>query len=376
MKSLYQIVMSDKENKNSPALSTYLFTEDEKPEFLSTNVITLNLLFSGRVEGGIPKGRISMISAPSMMGKSFIAYGLVKNAQKKGMQVCIIDTERAFSFQFAQAIGIDISPDKLVVLQENGIEEVSGIIMTICNEIPKEERKNLLFIIDSWGALVTSKTLDNALVGNDAADFTIPKKKNNLANIILNTKATYFVVNHVYDNVGGMGDTMNIPGGRKIIFNSDCVVLGRSRAKDTKSASDKTIVGHIITAETYKSRFSKEKSKLQFRIKVDGGLDIFYGILDDALEAGAILADKPGYYTRSHIVDDKPVSEKNLYCSDFWLPVFKDTDFKEYLEKKYTYQTAIDISKEHDALAIMDQEETTTEQVESTEEKPSKKKKR
>lgn len=374
MRSLYDIVLKDKESKDSPALSSYLFTEDEKPDFLSTNVISLNLLYSGRVDGGIPKGRISMISAPSMLGKSFIAYGLVKNAQKKGMQVCIIDTERAFSFQLAQSIGIDISPEKLIVLQENGIEEVMGIIMTICKEFPKNERKNILFIIDSWGALVTSKTLDNALVGNDAADFTIPKKKNNLANIILNTKATYFVVNHVYDNVGGMGDTLSIPGGRKIIFNSDCVVLGKSRAKEKKSASDPTIIGHIITAETYKSRWSKEKSKLQFRIKVDGGLDIFYGILEDALEAGVILTDKPGYYVRSHINDDKPVAERNLYCSDFWLPIFKDTDFKQYLEKKYTYMTPLDIEKEHDALAIMDSE-IQTEVTEETEEKKSKKKK-
>jgi RecA/RadA recombinase len=144
MKSLYDIILKDKATKDSPAMSSYLFQQDEKIEFLSTNVITLNLLFSGRVYGGIPIGRISMISAPSMLGKSFVAYGLVKNAQKKGMQVCIIDTERAFSFHFAEAIGIDIRPEKLVVLQENGIEEVSGIIMAICNEVPKEERKNIL----------------------------------------------------------------------------------------------------------------------------------------------------------------------------------------------------------------------------------------
>jgi len=356
MRSLYDIIIKDKETKDSPPLSSYLFTEDEKIEFLSTNVISLNLLFSGRVDGGIPKGRISMISAPSMLGKSFIAYGLVKNAQKKGMQVCIIDTERAFSFQFAQAIGIDISPDKLVVLQENGIEEVSGMIMTICNEIPKNERKDVLFIIDSWGSLVTSKTLNNALVGNDAADFTIPKKKNNLANIILNTKATYFIANHVYDNVGGMGDTLSVPGGRKIVFNSECVILGRSRAKEKKSASDPTIVGHIITAETYKSRWSKEKSKLQFRIKVDGGLDIFYGILDDALEAGVVDSPAAGSFRRPIINKNEKIKEANIYNSEFWLPIFKETDFKKWLEAKYTFSSPLDISKESDILNMLNGE--------------------
>jgi len=356
MKNIYDIVMKDKVTKDSPALSDYLFKEDEKIEFLSTNVITLNLLFSGRVDGGIPVGRVSMISAPSMLGKSFVGYGLVKNAQQKGMQVCIIDTERAFSFKFAKSIGIDISTDKLVVLQENGIEEVSGIIMTICKEVPKEERKNILFVIDSWGSLITSKTLDNALVGNDVADFTIPKKKNNLANIILNTKATYFVINHVYDNVGGMGDTMKIPGGRKIEYNCESIVLGRSRAKETKSATDKTVIGHIITAETFKSRWSKEKSKLKFRIKVEGGLDIFYGILEDAIEAGVIDVPSSGFYSRICVLDDKKYRENEIYNSDFWLPIFKETGFKDWLEKKYTYSTPLDISTESEALNIMNEE--------------------
>lgn len=349
-KSLYDIIMADKETKNSPALSSYLFTEDEHIKFLSTNVIPLNLLYSGRVNGGIPIGRISMISAPSMLGKSFIGYGLVKNAQKKGMQVCIIDTERAFSFQFAMNIGIDIDPKKLVVIQENGIEEVAGIIANICKNVSKSERRNIFFVIDSWGALVTSKTMDNASTGNDKADFTIPKKKNNLANIILNTRATYFIINHVYDNVGGMGDTMMIPGGRKIVFNSDCVVLGRSRAKEKKNASDPTIIGHIVTAETHKSRFSKEKSKLKYRIKFEGGLDTFYGILDDALEAGVIEKPKIGYYLRPHITDDKALKEKDIYNSDFWIPIFKETDFKNWLEDKYTFKADLDMVKNEIAL--------------------------
>jgi len=358
--------MKDKETKNSPALSSYLYGEDDPVEFLSTNIISLNLLFSGKVDGGIPIGRLSMISAPSMLGKSFIAYGLVKNAQKKGMQVCIIDTERAFSYSFAQAIGIDITPQKLVVLQENSIEDVMGIIATISESVPKEERKNIFFVVDSWGALVTSKTMDNASVGNDKADFTIPKKKNNLANIMINTRATFFVVNHVYDNVGGMGDTLMIPGGRKIVFNCDTIVLGRSRAKEKKSASNPEIVGHIITAETYKSRFSKEKSKLQFRIKVNGGLDIFFGILDDALEGGfvetgrildeketkkkgtEVWKNKPGTYMRTHIENDDPTKE--IYNSAFWLPIFKDTDFKKYLEKTYSHNNEFDISNDEEAL--------------------------
>jgi RecA/RadA recombinase len=308
-----------------------------------------------------------------MLGKSFIAYGLVKSAQKKGMQVVIIDTERAFSFQFAQAIGIDISPEKLVVLQENSIEEVSGIIMTICDSVPKTERKNLFFVVDSWGALVTSKTLENALEGNDAADFTIPKKKNNLANIILNTKSTFFVVNHIYDSMNAMsGELLSIPGGRKIVFNSDSVVLGKSRSKEKNT--DKEIIGHLITAETYKSRHSKEKSKLQFRMKYDGGLDVFYGILDDAVEAGVVGITKPGYYNRPHIADDKGISERDIYNSEFWIPIFKQTEFKQWLENKYTYTSKIDISKEENNIETILTAEAVVAKVEAVVEKTEPKK--
>ena len=350
MKSIIDIVMKDKETKDSPALSSYLFSEDEKVDFLSTNILILNLLYSGKVNGGIPLGRMSMISAPTMLGKSFIGYGLVKNAQKKGMQVCIIDTERAFNFNFALSLGIDIDPKQLVVLQENSIEEVMGIITTISDGIPKDERKNIFFLIDSWGSLVTSRTMENALTGNDKADMTMAQKKNTLANIMLNTRATYFVINHTYTNTGGMGDPLKIPGGSKILYNCDSVVLGRSRAKEKKNASDPTITGNIIIAETHKSRFSREKSKLKYRIKVNGGLDIFYGILDDALEFGVVEKPKMGKYSRPCVEKDKEWTEKKLYCSEFWLPVFKETNFKQMLEEKYTYKNELDIVLDEETL--------------------------
>ena len=39
--------------------------EEEKIEFLSTGVISLNLLLSGKIDGGIPRNKMSVISAPS-----------------------------------------------------------------------------------------------------------------------------------------------------------------------------------------------------------------------------------------------------------------------------------------------------------------------
>jgi len=363
--NLYKKILNDKGSEkkgttNLP-LSDYLINDSEEfVTYISSNFIVGNLLFSGRVKGGIPKGKISMISAPSMLGKSLIALSIIKTAQKEGMDVVIIDTERAFSFNTAKSIGVDVSPEKLIVLQENSIEEVKNIILKIVEGIPRTERANILFVIDSWGTLVSSKSIDDGLEGKDVKDMTLSQKKNELANIILNTKSTYFVVNHVYDNTGGFGDPLQIPGGRRIMFNSDSVVLCSSRAKDKDK--DKTITGSIISSQTFKSRHSREKIELQFRIKYDGGLDVFFGLKEDALEGGFIepgrviddketkkkgepvYKNKPGTFMRTHLKDDILIKEDEMYTIDFWMPIFKSTSFKDYLEKKYTFQDSFDIS--------------------------------
>ncbi|MFW6219532.1 MAG: hypothetical protein ACOC33_01560 [bacterium] len=374
-KSIYDIIQKDKGIKDRSSLSSYIIDHDLPLEFISTNVISLNLLFSGKVNGGIPKGKISMISAPSMLGKSFVGLSILKSAQRLGMNTIIIDTERAFSFKLAKGLGIDTSKEKLVVLQENSIENIKSIIMTICDNLSIEERRNTFFLIDSWGTLVTSKTIKDALTGNDVSDMTESKKKNALANILLNTQASFFVINHVYDNTGGFGDPLKIPGGRRIIFNSDSIVLGTSRAKDKNA---KSIDGHIISAMTYKSRNSKELSKLQFRIKNSGGLDVFYGILDDAIEGGFVEKTTKGKstaYIRPHIKDDEPIIEKKIYTSDFWTPIFKQTDIKKYLESKYTFENKFDITEsEKDLDDVMSENEPNDIVIEDQSNKKSKKK--
>lgn len=317
---------------------------NEKQEFISTGIITLNLLFSGQVDGGIPIGKISMISAPSTLGKSLIGYACMKNFQKKVPDgICIfLDIEKAFDYKLAEKYKIDLSKEKFIPIKENKIEEIEYIITDLTNDLTSEEQKKILFVVDSWAGLVTSKTLKDAVAGKDVADMTEPKKKNRLAKIFLGIDSTFFVINGVYDNIGGYGDPLSIPGARRIYYNAQTVVLSRSKSKD-KQGED--LNGVVIKAITHKSRIAKEKSDLEYRIKYNGGLDTFYGLLKDGLESGVISKPKNGRYSRTHIENDKEWKEKDIYCSDFWLPVFQETNFQEYLENKYSFKnTKIDIA--------------------------------
>jgi len=130
---------------------------------------------------------------------SFVGMKLAKNAQKmnKDLIVVYIDTEMAFDFDFSESVGI--STDRLLVIQSNRIEEVQQQVMAFNEDFSKEERANIFLIIDSWGGLVTSKTVSDATTGNDAADFTVAKKKNTFAKLLTGMGMTVFVINQVYD---------------------------------------------------------------------------------------------------------------------------------------------------------------------------------
>ena len=344
MDTIRKIIQADKGLKGTEKLSDLQYDiNDEDVQFLSTNCIPINLIFGGRPDGGIAIGGMSMISADSQLGKSIIGMNVVRNAQKRGMHTVVIDTERAFRKKVAQKMGVNTDEDKLSVFQTSSIETVETIIMKLMNDVPFLDRANILILIDSWGPLVTSKTIDNALVGNDKADFSDAKKKNRLANICLNTGATFMVVNHVYDNVGGFGDPLKIPGGKKIAFNCDNIGLCTSRARDKGTEG---VTGHIVSIKTYKSRFSIAETKMQYRIRNEGGLDPFFGMLPDALEHGCVEKPKPGKYIRPHIEGDKEIKEQDLYTGDFWGPIYRDTDFSEWLENKYQFSDDVLLADE------------------------------
>jgi len=315
--------------------------EEKKDDYISTNVISLNLLFSGRPFGGIQKGAISMMSAGSSQGKSFVGLSILKEAQKRGMECYVFDAEKSFDYNWAKGLGINVDPKVLPVIGTSEISKIKQAISMIEDGKNTAERANVFVLLDSWGTLVSQVMIDKAADGSTTRDMTLGFWKNELANIMKESGFTYFVINHVYDSIGGFGDPLQIPGGRRLYFNSENVVLTLSKAKDKTTSGE--ITGAIMTAMTHKGRKALEKSKLKYRIKHEGGLDFFYGLLDDALEFGVVVKPKNGAYARPCVPNDVNWKENEIYCPEFWVPIFKNTDFENKLIEKYTYSADINI---------------------------------
>ena len=101
------------EMKKNKKLSDLIIKDVVKDEWLSTNVMSVNLLFSGKIRGGIKKGKISVCAADSQQGKSLIGLNVLRSAYKAGMDCFVIDTEHAFNYSLAQELGINL--DDIVV---------------------------------------------------------------------------------------------------------------------------------------------------------------------------------------------------------------------------------------------------------------------
>lgn len=324
--------MSLEKLRKLKSVQNSILTEVEEQEFISTGVATLNILFGGGIDKGIPVGRVSMIAADSSLGKSFVGLKIAKNAQAKGKSVILFDAEKAYSTAMADNLGIN--KNEILVIQNTSVEEVSTQFMNIVEEI-KENIKDYVFILDSWNVLVTSKSVDDISAGKDVVDMTGAKKKNTLAKLLLNSNATVFVINQLYSSMDAYS-LDSIPGGKGIYFASSSVVQGTSKAKQKES--DGEITGAIVTAQTRKGRFSREHSKLKYLINYEGGINAYYGLLDFALETGYVEKPSNGFYTRPCVENDKKWREKEIYNKEFWTPIFKETDFKLSVEKAFSFK--------------------------------------
>lgn len=312
--------------------------KDRPIEYISTGCLTLNILFSGKLDGGIVKRKVMQIVAPSSLGKSFVAMKVAKNAQKQGMDVILADTEFAYDPEFAKSVGLDL--DKLLVIQSNSIEEIQQMIMASFAEMSQEEKDNVLLLIDSWGNMVTSKSVDDVIAGKDVRDMTKAQKKNEFARQLVGLKTTVLVVNQTYETMDQY-NPLEVGGGKGLFFACSSIVMGTSKAKDKDSDGD--ISGALITAITRKGRFCKEFTKLKYLIQHNGGIHPFYGILDDALEGCYVVKPSNGWYSRPCVADDKKWREAEIWNNpeQFWGPIFKNTDFKKYIEDAYMYKGVV-----------------------------------
>ena len=154
-------------------------------------------------------------------------------------------------------------------------------------------------------------------------------------------------VNHTYMEIGLFPKAV-VGGGTGIYYSADNIwIIGRQQ--DKKGTE---IKGYHFVINVEKSRYVKEKSKIPISVTWEGGVSKFSGLLDVALAGGHVIKPSMGWYQRKG--DEGKVREAGTLEESFWEPIFKDTDFKEFIKKQYSigYTAPVDMEEiAEDAVA-------------------------
>ena len=108
---------------------------NDPTDWISTGNFALNYLISGDFNKGIPLGKVTVFAGESGSGKSYICSGnIIREAQKKGIFVILVDSENALDENWLQALGVETGEDKLLRLGMSMIDDVAKTISNFMKE--------------------------------------------------------------------------------------------------------------------------------------------------------------------------------------------------------------------------------------------------
>ena len=251
--------------------------------FIDTGSYIFNALLSGSIYGGIPNNKITAIAGETSTGKTFFCLGIVQHFLESNPDAGVIyfESESAISKQMIEDRGIDSNRMLLVpvtTVQEFRLQAIKILDKYI--EQSAEERKPLMFVLDSLGMLSTTKEVEDSEAGKETRDMTRAQVVKSIFRVLTlklgKANVPLIVTNHTYDVVGAYIPTKEMGGGSGLKYAASTIVyLSKKKEKDGKE-----IIGNIIKCKTAKSRLTKENSSVETRLFYDRGLDRYYGLLE------------------------------------------------------------------------------------------------
>ncbi len=281
-----EIISFEDFNKELDKISEYgSILEDSEfarvEDWISTGNYTLNALISGSIFKGVPTGRFTVFSGPEASGKTFLGLNTALQAQKKGYNIIWIDTESALDIDTIKRFGIDPKKFRYEVL--SSVTDVITYVKRITS-ILKEGKKNkkgypkIMFVLDSLGNLSTSKEISDSESGNEKVDMTRAKEIKKMFRVLTTEigilQLPFIVINHVYDSIGFISQTVQGGGSGLKYAGSIIVVLSKAQMKE----NDGSKVGVIVTAKLQKARFTIPAVPKKIQIHFLKGMNPYVGL--------------------------------------------------------------------------------------------------
>ena len=310
---------------------------DDREEYTDSGCYILNAILSGSIRGGVSSNKITAIAGESSTGKTFFSLAVVQNFLNDNPDggVIYFDTESAITKKLLEERSIDTQ--RCIVSKVLTIEQFRSQALKIVDkylQTPAEDRKPLMFVLDSLGMLSTEKEITDALNDKQVRDMTksqLVKGAFRMLTLKLGqANIPMLVTNHTYDVIGAYVPTKEMGGGSGLKYAASTIIyLSKKKEKDGTE-----VVGNLIKVKTAKSRLSKENKEVTVRLYYDErGLDRYYGLLELG-ELGGLWKNVAGRYE----MDGKKVYAKAILADPekyFTDDIMEQLD--EIAKQQYSY---------------------------------------
>jgi recombination protein RecA len=232
------------------------------------------------MKGGYPKGSLVELYGPPGSGKTTACIHAVTEHQKKypDEPVLWVDLEKVFDPVYFTAVGIDISPDKFVLVRPTAGEDAWETIIGFVKIFEKG-----IIILDSV-ALLLPKKEDEGMVGDAQMASAARMNSQGLRKLFPYMKpggTTVFAINQMRKNIGGYGDPNVTTGGEAWSF------YARTRLKLSTSKGESGEYA-LHKFHQVKSNYGHKDRITETTILYGQGFDKMKELLDIAVEQDVV----------------------------------------------------------------------------------------
>lgn len=289
----------------------------EPPRYwFSTGNYVLNHIISGSFKKGIPQGRLTAFAGPSGAGKSFLLANTIREAQKEGAYIVVLDSENALDDEFMQKIGVDTDKDYFYVSVDT-IPQTKKVVSQIIKGFKSDYGDNpdapkMLIVVDSLDMLMTETEEDNFSKGVSKGDQGQRNKQmkamlREFVQAVKRPNISMICTAQVYANQNVLNGEGNWIVSDAIKFSlSQVLLLTKLKMRDKAT---REVHGIYMKAEGYKTRFTKPFQTISLEVPYETGMDPYSGLLSVAADVGVV--EKRG--SRYALTGD----DKTWYSKDF-----------------------------------------------------------
>lgn len=274
-------------------------------------IIPISPALDGPTGGGIPEGTWTLITGLPKIGKTTLGLHILRNAQKLGKHVYVINVEGRIKEMNLVSAGIDMKHATIIESTQDKIMTQQDYLNAI--ELIIRNHPGCVIFIDSYSALCPEKEANEGVGtftrGGNAA--LLAQFFRQMANTVPVMNTIVIGVAHLMANTSGMGAAIQEKGGMAMAYQGD--VKFRAKNREFWEDKEKNKIGQKVTwVVEYNALGAPPHQETISYIRYGSGIDEITESLEIGIDLG-IIGEKGSYLTLDYMKDFLPLLDETTW---------------------------------------------------------------